>query len=579
MLLLSPCAMLEQWVSRGPQTPPYVMWKENKDDLVGNDKFEGFCIDLIHEISNILQFNYTFRLVKDGKYGSRDKETGEWNGMIRELLDREADLATADLTISYEREEAVDFTMPFMNLGIGILYKKPAKKAPNLFSFLSPLSLDVWIYMATAYLGVSVMLFVIARFTPYEWDNPHPCVQNPPALENQFSLLNSLWFTIGSLMQQGSDVAPKAVSTRMVAGMWWFFTLIMISSYTANLAAFLTVERMESAIQSAEDLAKQTKIKYGSMGSGSTKAFFRDSKIETYQRMWNFMDSSRPTVFTKSNQEGVERVKAGGYAFLMESTSIEYVIEKHCELMQVGGLLDNKGYGIALPPGSPYTSAISSAILQLQEKGWFLQLKTKWWKEKNEGAGNCDTEASKASSSAASELGLANVGGVFVVLMGGMGVAVLIALCEFVWKSRKLAMEENESLFEEMGKELKFAFRCRGSTKPIPKHQTLKLSSSQANLSRQQSQKQKQQRQAALSRQATVEDDDEDDDLIDEELRLSSPPPPSHALAEEAARAMLPPPPPPPAAGFYLGGGSSRSPMGIMMRPTTFAGVRREFIS
>jgi hypothetical protein len=61
----------------------------------------------------------------------------------------------------------------------------------------------------------------------------------------------------------------------MVAGMWWFFTLIMISSYTANLAAFLTVERMESAIQSAEDLAKQTKIKYGSMGSGSTKAFFR----------------------------------------------------------------------------------------------------------------------------------------------------------------------------------------------------------------------------------------------------------------------------------------------------------------
>ena len=67
----------------------------------------------------------------------------------------------------------------------------------------------------------------------------------------------------------------RAVSTRMVAGMWWFFTLIMISSYTANLAAFLTVERMESPIESAEDLAKQTKIKYGAYGSGSTAAFFR----------------------------------------------------------------------------------------------------------------------------------------------------------------------------------------------------------------------------------------------------------------------------------------------------------------
>ena len=67
----------------------------------------------------------------------------------------------------------------------------------------------------------------------------------------------------------------RAISTRMVAGMWWFFTLIMISSYTANLAAFLTVERMETPIESAEDLSKQTKIKYGCVESGSTGAFFR----------------------------------------------------------------------------------------------------------------------------------------------------------------------------------------------------------------------------------------------------------------------------------------------------------------
>ena len=72
-----------------------------------------------------------------------------------------------------------------------------------------------------------------------------------------------------------SSSRARAISTRMVAGMWWFFTLIMISSYTANLAAFLTVERMESPIESAEDLAKQTKIKYGCLESGSTRAFFR----------------------------------------------------------------------------------------------------------------------------------------------------------------------------------------------------------------------------------------------------------------------------------------------------------------
>ncbi len=34
----------------------------------------------------------------------------------------------ADITITYEREQGVDFTMPFMNLGVTILYKKPNKK-------------------------------------------------------------------------------------------------------------------------------------------------------------------------------------------------------------------------------------------------------------------------------------------------------------------------------------------------------------------------------------------------------------------------------------------------------------------
>lgn len=68
--------------------------------------------------------------------------------------------------------------------------------------------------------------------------------------------------------------------------------------------------------------------------------------------MWAFMESQRPSVFTSSNIEGVEQVVKGkgSYAFLMESTSIEYVIERNCELTQVGGMLDSKGYGIAMPP-------------------------------------------------------------------------------------------------------------------------------------------------------------------------------------------------------------------------------------
>lgn len=78
-----------------------------------------------------------------------------------------------------------------------------------------------------------------------------------------------------SLSTAGSELMPKALSTRIVGGIWWFFTLIIISSYTANLAAFLTVERMDSPIDSADDLAKQTKIEYGAVRDGSTMTFFK----------------------------------------------------------------------------------------------------------------------------------------------------------------------------------------------------------------------------------------------------------------------------------------------------------------
>ena len=80
----------------------------------------------------------------------------------------------------------------------------------------------------------------------------------------------------------------------------------------------------------------------------------QDSKFPTYARMASFMESQKPKVFTSSNADGVDRVleSPGQYAFLMESNSIQYQTERNCELTQIGGLLDSKGYGIAFTPGN-----------------------------------------------------------------------------------------------------------------------------------------------------------------------------------------------------------------------------------
>ncbi|XP_071646437.1 glutamate receptor ionotropic, kainate 2 isoform X3 [Temnothorax longispinosus] len=442
---------------------PYVMVKEDKN-LTGNARFEGFCIDLLKWIAGQVGFQYAIKLVPDHMYGVYDPDTKEWNGIVRELMDKRADLAVASMTINYARESVIDFTKPFMNLGIGILFKVPSSQPTRLFSFMNPLAVEIWLYVLAAYMLVSFTLFVMARFSPYEWNNPHPCLAESDVVENQFTVSNSFWFITGTFLRQGSGLNPKATSTRIVGGIWWFFTLIIISSYTANLAAFLTVERMITPIENVADLAEQTEISYGTLEGGSTKTFFRDSKIGIYQKMWRFMESKSPSVFVQSYEEGVKRVLEGDYAFLMESTMLDYAVQRDCNLTQIGGLLDSKGYGIATPKGSPWRDKISLVILELQEKGVIQILYDKWWKN----MGDVCNRDDKNKESKANALGVENIGGVFVVLLCGLALAILVAILEFCWNSKKNT-QSDRSLCAEMASELRFAVRCGSRQRPAAK--------------------------------------------------------------------------------------------------------------
>ncbi|XP_070769124.1 glutamate receptor 1a [Enoplosus armatus] len=455
---------------------PYVMQKKNHEQLVGNDKYEGYIVELAAEIAKHVGYQYKLKVVSDGKYGARDPETKMWNGMVGELVYGKADVAVAPLTITLVREEVIDFSKPFMSLGISIMIKKPTKSKPGVFSFLDPLAYEIWMCIVFAYIGVSVVLFLVSRFSPYEWHaedyeeggEPQTPTQasasngvqqgqtqtqqnaNQQSLEqtNEFGIFNSLWFSLGAFMQQGCDISPRSLSGRIVGGVWWFFTLIIISSYTANLAAFLTVERMVSPIESAEDLAKQTEIAYGTLDAGSTKEFFRRSKIAVFEKMWSYMKAADPSVFVKTTDEGVMRVRKskGKYAYLLESTMNEYIEQrKPCDTMKVGGNLDSKGYGIATPKGSPLRNPVNLAVLKLNEQGLLDKLKNKWWYDKGEcGSGGGD---SKDKTSA---LSLSNVAGVFYILIGGLGLAMLVALVEFCYKSRTESRRMKQSIDDAM---------------------------------------------------------------------------------------------------------------------------------
>ncbi|KAI4462040.1 ionotropic glutamate receptor [Holotrichia oblita] len=367
-------------IMHGHATKTAVWSSENPDALsfVRSEKEQQDLIDLYIK-------NTTFIVTsKTGRPYLMSKESDDPDEVL---------VGICDLTITEERRSAVDFSLPFMTLGISILYSKPKPEERDIFAFMDPLDMVVWLYIIAAYISITLIMYFLTRLAPGDWENPNPNDDNPEELENIWDLKNSSWLILGSTMSQGCDILPKGISSRMGISMWWFFILIISSSYTANLSAFLTTSRLGPSIEGAESLATQTKIKYGTLNGGSTQSFFKQSNYSIFQRMWAHMSQAKPSVFVNDYAEGIKRVKTAKnqlYAFIMESTSIEYETERDCELKQVGGRLDSKGFGIAMPVNAPYRAAINNCILKMQEDGTLRGLKEKWWKEMH-GGGACKT--------------------------------------------------------------------------------------------------------------------------------------------------------------------------------------------
>jgi hypothetical protein len=136
-----------------------------------------------------------------------------------------AALALAPLTITLEREQAIDFTKPFKTLDVNILIEQP-EKGQSLTQFLSPLSVYVWGMVLLALIVVSGVLCTIDRILP---DN-----EGIEGETHRYNIRESLWFCYAGLVGAGTEQTPKRLSARLLSSAWWFFSLIIISSYTGR---------------------------------------------------------------------------------------------------------------------------------------------------------------------------------------------------------------------------------------------------------------------------------------------------------------------------------------------------------
>ena len=165
------------------------------DFINPTQNYTGFCVELLDKLKERLGFEYELTVMN-----------GTSKMLLEAVKQQKADIAIADITITKERQLEVDFTMPFLTLGVAILYSKSSAQSKDLFSFMQPFHMKVWLLLGTAILGVSLFMYIISRISPYEWVSGHPCEDEPEEMENQFSLGNCIWFVLGNIMQQGSGM-------------------------------------------------------------------------------------------------------------------------------------------------------------------------------------------------------------------------------------------------------------------------------------------------------------------------------------------------------------------------------------
>jgi hypothetical protein len=155
---------------------PYTYYKRNKitneilRDNNGNTIYEGYCIDFIAELSKRMNFTYELVEPESGKFGEKDSR-GIFDGLIGDLEQGKIDFVVAAMKITADREEVIDFIIPYFDeTGILIVMKKPIPDH-SLFKFMSVLRLEVWLSILGALCATAIVIWLLDIFSPYSARN------------------------------------------------------------------------------------------------------------------------------------------------------------------------------------------------------------------------------------------------------------------------------------------------------------------------------------------------------------------------------------------------------------------------
>ena len=301
----------------------------------------GLSIDLWRQVAERLGLDYELR------------EVGDPEALIAGVADGSLDASIAAITVTAERAHKVDFSQPYHNAGFGIVVPKTSSSGwwSTLGAFLSWGFLKVM----SALLGV----LLVAAFGVWLFERRANAEQfgGPPA----HGLGAAFWWSAVTMTTVGyGDKAPRTVGGRMIALVWMFTSVIIISGFTAQITSSLTVNRLDSDVRGPADLPR------------FTVATVAASAAETYLDQNGVRTLTTPEV--SEVFESVEKGKAA--AGVYDAPILKYNLRGRARLQLLPGTFEQRDYAIAPPLQSSLRKQINIAVLEvIQDDLWDLRLK------------------------------------------------------------------------------------------------------------------------------------------------------------------------------------------------------------
>ncbi|XP_070383015.1 glutamate [NMDA] receptor subunit 1-like isoform X1 [Dermacentor albipictus] len=404
-------------------------WTNSTDGTAYPYCCEGYCMDLLRSLARKLNFTYTLYQVQDGQYGTFDFVNGStykrWSGMVGDLVRGVADMIIAPLTITPERSMEIDFTKPFKYQGITILAKKQDKSS-TLASFLQPFQKTLWILVMVSVHVVALALYLLDRFSPF---GRYKLPNSDATEEDALNLSSAIWFAWGVLLNSGiAEGTPRSFSGRVLGMVWAGFAMIVVASYTANLAAFLVLEKPESSLSGINDPRLRNpseNFTYATVKGSAVDMYFR-RQVEL-SNMYRIMEGKN----YETVEEGIEALKNNQLdAFIWDSSRLEFEAAQHCDLVTAGEQFGRSGYGIGLQRNSFWVDKVTLTLLEMHESGYMEQLDSKWIIRDGE---KCETKNERTPAT----LGLTNMAGVFILVGAGIVGGIGLIVIEIVYKKHQ----------------------------------------------------------------------------------------------------------------------------------------------